>query len=116
MKKKLLYITIAEDIMRDILSGKLAADSQVSSVREMAVSRKVNPKTIQKAFSYLDEKNIFYTKPGEGRFVTSDENALSEIRKLLLDEEFSSFINACKGFGLNNEEILNSLKSKLEEE
>lgn len=116
MKKKLLYITIAEGIMRDILNGNLAADSQVSSVREMAVSRKVNPKTIQKAFSYLDEKNIFYTKPGEGRFVTGDENALSEIRRLLLEEEFTDFITTCKGYGLSNNEILGCLKSKLEEE
>lgn len=99
--------------MEEIINGKLKAGSQVSSVRDMALNYKVNPKTIQKAFEYLEAKQIFFTKPGEGRFVTEDQNKLNSIKALLIDEQIDEFIATISRYNLSNQEIIEILNNKL---
>ncbi len=99
--------------MEEIINGELKAGSQVSSVRDMALNYKVNPKTIQKAFEYLEAKQIFFTKPGEGRFVTEDQNKLNSIKALLIDEQIDEFITTISRYNLSNREIIEILNNKL---
>lgn len=113
MKKKLLYITLAEKIMQDILNGTLAAGTKVHSVREMALAEKVNPKTVQKAFEYLEQRQIFESRHGEGRFVTSDEQKLQSIKAILIEEEIDNFINIVSNIDIGNEELIEILTKKL---
>lgn len=113
MKKKLLYIALAEKIMQDILSGKLEAGSKVLSVRDMALAEKVNPKTVQKAFEYLEQRNIFESRHGEGRFVTNDKRKLQSIKAILLEEEIDNFIGIISKIDISNQEILEILENKL---
>lgn len=115
MKKKLLYITLAETIMQDILSGKLAAGSKVLSVREMALAQKVNPKTVQKAFEYLEGHEIFESHHGEGRFVTSDKNRLEKIKDILIDDHINDFVNVISTIDLPNNQIIELVATKLKE-
>lgn len=114
MKKKLLYISLAETIMQDILSGKLAAGSKVASVRDMALASKVNPKTVQKAFEYLEAREIFESRHGEGRFVTADITKLESIKALLLEEEIDNFINVISNIEIPNEQLLELIAQKLD--
>lgn len=116
MKKKLLYISLAESIMQEILSGQLAAGSKVQSVRDMALDKKVNPKTVQKAFEYLEEKNIFESRHGEGRFVTTDNNKLQQIKTMLIEEEVDNFISIVRNVEMSNDEIVELLIKKLNSE
>lgn len=113
MKKKLLYIQLAEALMLDILSGKLEAGSKVSSVRDMALNHKVNPKTIQKAFAYLEERQIFESNHGGGRFVTSNTKKLNSIKSILIEEEIDNFINTIRTLDMTNTEILELIETKL---
>lgn len=113
MKKKLLYITLAEKIMHDILNGKLVAGSKVMSVREMALSEKVNPKTVQKAFEYLEQRQIFESRHGEGRFVTSDEQKLQAIKAILIEEEIDNFISVISNINISNQQLIELLTKKL---
>ncbi len=101
--------------MQDILNGKLEAGTKVLSVREMALTEKVNPKTVQKAFEYLEQREIFEARHGEGRFVTSDECKLESIKALLIDEEIDNFISIISNIDISNQQLLEIIKNKLEE-
>lgn len=76
-KKKLLYIQLVETLIQDILSGKLEAASKVSNVRDMALNHKVNPKTVQKAFAYREERQIFSTQFIEEAFAPVGQLTMS---------------------------------------
>lgn len=115
MKKKLLYIALAEKIMQDILNGSLEAGSKVLSVREMALTEKVNPKTVQKAFEYLEARKIFESRHGEGRFVTSDRHKLNSIKAILIEEEIDNFIRVIANIDISNEELLTLIADKLKD-
>ncbi len=115
MKRKLLYQEIAEKIMKDIINGSLKQGDKVESVREMAVRLKVNPKTIQRSFEYLDEQNIFESVTGEGRFVCADAAKITEIKQLFLAEEIKEFVNGIRKYNLDNQTVIDLVQKELVE-
>ncbi len=107
---KLLYIKISEQIMKQILSGELQPGDKVPSVREYALKLNVNPKTIQKAFTYLSDKQIFDTQIGEGRYITKNKQILEQIKKKVIEEEVKIFIEKMKNLNYSFEEIIQLLR------
>ncbi len=108
--KKLLYLQISEEILNQIVNGDLKPGSKVMSVREMALEKKVNPKTIQKAFEYLEGLDAFYTKVGEGRFITADEVTINNLKLKIITNEIEQFVNKAREYDLTLEEILEKIK------
>jgi DNA-binding transcriptional regulator YhcF (GntR family) len=67
-----IYLQIADLFCENILLGKWNPGDRIPSVREMAVSIEVNPNTVMRTFTYLQEKGIIYNKRGIGYFVSDD--------------------------------------------
>lgn len=84
-KSQTIYMQIAEFISENILSDKLKAGDKIQSVREMAATIQVNPNTVMRTYSYLQEQEIIFNKRGIGYFVA--EGAAQKM-KALRKEEF----------------------------
>ncbi|WP_422358809.1 GntR family transcriptional regulator [Reichenbachiella sp.] len=69
-----IYLQIADHFCENILLEKWKPGDRIPSVREMAVSIEVNPNTVMRTFTYLQEKGIIYNKRGIGYFVAEDGN------------------------------------------
>lgn len=82
---KAIYLQIADLICENIILSKWNPGDRVQSVRELAVSLEVNPNTVMRTFSYLQEKGILYNKRGVGNFITMEGFTKS---KDLQKEEF----------------------------
>ncbi len=67
---KPLHEQITQGLKELIISGVLAADEQLPSVRELAVSLTVNPNTVQRAYKTLETDGIIYSIRGKGNFVS----------------------------------------------
>lgn len=94
--ERLLYVELAEKIMVETLSSNLTPGSKIDSVRVMAIRYQANPKTIQKAFEYLDGKGIFTTVIGGGRYLSSNEDVLKKIKQELIWNEIEQFTQKMK--------------------
>ena len=70
-----LYEQIAGRFRTLILRGVLPPDSQMPSVRSLAVELSINPNTIQKAFSLLEQEGYIYPVKGRGNFVAGHRGA-----------------------------------------
>lgn len=114
MVNKKLYVSIAEKIMRDILMDEVQPGSKVKSVREYALEYKVNAKTIQRAFDYLDSLNIFYTVVGEGRYLSQSDDVIDQIKIQLIDSEAEIFVLKMMSYNLSLEEITQIIKENYE--
>lgn len=114
MVNKGLYVEIAERIMSDILIANLKPGTKVKSVREYALDYKVNPKTIQRAFEYIDDLNIFYTIKGEGRYLSRDSDVIKLIKNQLIDSEAEAFVIRMKSYNLSLEAINQIIKESYE--
>ena len=69
---KAIYLQIADYIMENILKGEWSEGDRIASVREFAVEIEVNPNTVMRAYSYLQDEGIIFNKRGIGYFVGED--------------------------------------------
>lgn len=110
-KQKGIYEQIAERILFDILLGILNEGDRISSVRDMAQELQVNPNTVMRAYTYLNDEDIIQTQRGVGYFIT--DNAKSTARKILKQEFFENqlpdVLNIMKILEIGKEEILDKL-------
>lgn len=68
-----IYEQIVERFQTLIVSGVLEPDSQMPSVRALAMELSINPNTIQKAYAMLEQEGYIYPVKGRGNFVSGNE-------------------------------------------
>ncbi len=107
IKPKAIYMQIADYISDNILEAKLKEGDRIPSVREMASQVEVNPNTVARTYSYLQEKEIIFNKRGVGYFIADD--ALGKTRDLkkdaFLKQYLPDFLKMIKLLDLNLEDI-----------
>ena len=89
--RKPIYEQIVECFETLIVSGVLEPDSQMPSVRALAMELSINPNTIQKAYAALEQEGYIFSVKGRGNFVSESaslfekkkESCLEELRRLL---------------------------------
>ena len=99
------YGQIAERFRTLILRGILPADSQMPSVRSLAVDLSINPNTIQKAYSLLEQQGYIYSVKGRGNYV-ADVTALAEQKRQSLLKEAEQLIAYGRGIGITSAEYI----------
>ena len=83
-----VYEQLVDAFEKEIILGIRQPDSIIPSVRALSVELGINPNTVQKAYLELERRNITYSVPGVGRFVSAEGAAilkkdLSEAEALL---------------------------------
>ncbi len=114
-----IYIQIADRVLADILGGKYSDGRRIESVRELASMAGVNPNTVQRAMTHLEESGAISTSTGEGRFVTEDEDILFRLRRETASRAARRYAEAVLALSLSEkeaEEIFLSEIQKLQEE
>jgi GntR family transcriptional regulator len=71
--RKPIYEQIVERFQTLIVNGVLEPDSQMPSVRSLAMELSINPNTIQKAYSALEQEGYIYPVKGRGNFVSGNK-------------------------------------------
>jgi len=89
-KSQTIYMQIADFICENILSEKIKAGDKIQSVREMAASIQVNPNTVMRTYSYLQEQEIIFNKRGIGYFVSED--AAQKMKDIKKEEFIQSYL------------------------
>lgn len=89
-----IYIQIAEYVCEQILLKKWKLGDKLISIREMAVNMEVNPNTVQRAYDFLQQRDIISNKRGVGYFIEDDatERILAFRREQFLENELPVFM------------------------
>jgi GntR family transcriptional regulator len=64
-----IYRQIMDQIRHGIASGRLRPGEQLPTVRALAVELAVNPNTVIKAYSLLEQQGVVTSEQGSGTFV-----------------------------------------------
>lgn len=99
-----IYEQIKDGLRRLVVTGAVARDEKLPSVRELAATLSINPNTIQKAYRDLEAEGFVYTVAGRGSFSAGIEGALP-IRKKELMEAFSELVKEILTLSGNPEEL-----------
>ena len=98
------------EIKKQIVSGKLIPGERIPSVRELALTYKVNPNTMQKALIELEENGLIKTERTNGKFVTEDENIINKIKNDYADNLTQNYLSEMISLGITKQEIKERIK------
>ncbi|MDF2841978.1 MAG: hypothetical protein K0R00_404 [Herbinix sp.] len=102
-----VYLQLVELIQAGIISGYFKPGDKLPSVRDLASDATVNPNTMQKALTELERTGLIYTNRTSGRFITSDEELIKNLKKQSAKELVLDFLERMKQLGFEGSEILN---------
>ena len=105
--KRDVYIDIAERYEKYIMLGVIKPGEKLPSVREAASDLKVNPNTVQRAYSLLEERGLIRSVPKKGAFVIYGEH--NERRRESLGALARELLSL-KAEGTSKEEILSVIE------
>lgn len=86
-----IYEQIREGLRRLVITGAIAKDEKLPSVRELASELAINPNTIQRAYRELEAEGYIYTVPGKGSFA-AEQSDVSGRRSMELLKKFDEIV------------------------
>ncbi|MCL3859578.1 GntR family transcriptional regulator [Actinotalea sp. K2] len=107
-----IYLQIADQIRREILSGALSEEEQVMSTTQYATTFRINPATAAKAFAELVDEGILYKRRGVGMFVAPDarEALLGRRRERFFAEAVEPLALEAHILGIPVEQVVDRLR------
>lgn len=112
--RKPIYEQIVEKFQLLIVKGVLLPDSQMPSVRALAVELAINPNTIQKAYAMLEQQGYIYPVKGRGNFVTDNQDVLQQKRQEFF-ENVRDLIKKGKDMGISKKECISYMEENWKE-
>ena len=101
-----IYEQIMEQIKAAIVSGELAADTELPSVRALSKELKISALTVKKAYDFLGEEGFTVTVHGKGTYVAAVNQALlKEEHQKELELSLQRAVEKAKCCGISKEEI-----------
>lgn len=110
-----IYIQIMNYVKKQIITGKLNPGDKIESVRDLALELQINPNTIQRTFQELEREGIVETRRGLGRFVTSEESTIMQIKKEMAGELLERFVQGMKELGFERDDIIAIVKDAVKD-
>ena len=107
-----IYLRLRHYFRMQIVSGQLAPGERMPPVREIAVQYGINPNTVQRALTELEEDGLAYSQRTAGRFITEDRDRIAQMRQILAKETVDTFIKDIRPFGFSLDDIIDVMKSQ----
>ena len=111
-----IYSQLTQRLTEAIVSGIYAPGEKLPSVRDLAVEAGVNPNTVQRALSELEREGLVFSQRTAGRFVTENENMITNAKLRIADERVSEFLRSMKTLGCGRQEIISLIEGAKEDE
>lgn len=112
--KRPIYEQIIDRFQMLILNGALEPDTQLPSVRSLALELAINANTIQRAYSELERRGLIYSVKGRGNFVSAQKDVVQEQQELLLDD-LRAKLKICKESGIEFIQVLDCVREIFQE-
>ena len=107
-----VYIEIAQKLRGYMEIGVYRAGDRLPSVRQAAGEMGVNPNTVARAYTLLEEEGLIVTLPKKGVFVRGEESG--EAPPAPAEAEYRAALQAWRARGADYETLLSILKEVYE--
>lgn len=113
--RKPIYEQIVDKFQMLILKEILPSGSQMPSVRSLAMELSINPNTIQKAYTTLEQQGYIYSIKGRGNFV-AESTELKEQKKTSFSEKIREIIREGIELEISKQECMDMFERCWKEE
>ena len=105
--KQAIYMQIADFFGDNILQEQWKSDEKVPSVRQLAVELEVNPNTVMRTYTHLQDTGVIYNKRGIGYFVSPNAKTIliDMIKQQFIEVELPEFYRKMQLIGLTIKDL-----------
>jgi GntR family transcriptional regulator len=104
---KSIYLQIADYMYDQILSGQWPNGERIPSIRDLAVQMEVNPNTVTRTYTMLQDEGTLQNKRGIGYF-TSDQaqdQVLAKRKEEFINTQLPILFNSMRQLGVTPEDL-----------
>lgn len=111
--KRPIYEQVVDRLKELMVVGALPENTQLPSVRALAVELSINPNTIQRAYGELERQGYIYSIKGKGNFVAENER-LKDLKIDEVKQKLRLVLCEARKLGLTDAEIISVIKEEEE--
>jgi GntR family transcriptional regulator len=115
-RTRTIYDQIADHICENILLKKWAAGDRIPSVRDMAVQTEVNPSTVLRSYTTLQDLAVIVNQRGKGYFVAADarEKVMRMKKEEFVSVDLPALVRTMDLLNITAEELKRMIESLVE--
>ena len=103
-----VYKQLYENVIRLVSFGALKPNDKLPPVRTLAGELGINPNTVSKAYSMLENDGYVYSAVGRGSFISENFDS-REAEKIEVKKVIKNNLQTAFGFGVKRDEVLEIL-------
>ena len=109
-----IYSQIVEQIRQAMAKGQLGTGEKLPAVRKLASDLVVNPNTVAKAYTLLEQAGMVTTKSGSGTFVADPKMRTSDSADMnILFERTDALIGRALNLGINRDDLIKMFSDRV---
>lgn len=106
-----IFEQIKNAVINQIISGELAEDEMLPSIRNLAQDLRISVMTVKKAYDELETEGYILTKHGKGSFVAPKNLELArEQKQKEIENHIAAIVDIAKSYNIPEEDILETFK------
>ena len=108
-----IYVQVIEQISEAIARGELSAGDKLPAVRKLAAELVINPNTVARAYSCLEQAGLVTTKTGSGTFVSDPKLRSADAVDInILAERMDTLIARGLNLGFGEKDLTTMFKDR----
>ena len=107
-----IWLQLSEQLARRIVAGQYPPGGKLPSVRELAADVGVNPNTMQRALSQLENDALAIANRTAGRTVTEDRAVIDRVRRRMARQVIRDFLSAMEALGYTRADAVTLLQQE----
>jgi len=109
-----IYVQVVEQIGEAIARGELSSGDKLPAVRKLAAELVINPNTVARAYSRLEQAGLVTTKTGSGTFISDPKLRKSDAADInILTERMDTLIARGLNLGLEARDLGDLFEGRL---
>jgi GntR family transcriptional regulator len=111
-----IYLQLIQQVRRMVASGQLTPGTELPSVRDISIEYTVNPTTISKAYSLLENEGLLQRNRGKPMtIVTGRQVAGSLVQRLKhIEPQVEALVLAARQLELKSTDLCQFIEKKME--
>jgi GntR family transcriptional regulator len=111
-----IYLQLIQQVRRMVASGQLTPGTELPSVREVATEYTVNPTTISKAYSRLENEGLLQRNRGKPMTISAGRHASGSLAQRLkqIESQVEALVLAARQLELRAEDLRQFIDRKME--
>ncbi|MCX5634442.1 MAG: GntR family transcriptional regulator [Planctomycetota bacterium] len=110
-----IYMQIVSQISEAIAKGEISAGQKLPAMRKLAAELVINPNTVARAYSELEQAGLITTKTGSGTFVNDPKLRTIDAANInILAERMDSIVARGINLGINASDLAAMFRGRVD--